>query len=59
MNTLSQEEFDLIVKMRNNGFCIVIFTPEELCGASSDEIEERLIELGWDVIDSLKTENVE
>ena len=56
MNTLSQEEFDLIVKMRDNGFAIVIFTPEELCGAESDYVEERLIELGWDVIDSVKQE---
>lgn len=56
MNTLSQEEFDLIVKMRDNGFAIVIFTPEELCGAEPDFIEERLIELGWDVIDSVKQE---
>lgn len=53
---LSQEEFDLIVKMCNNGFAVVIFTPEELCGAEPDFIEERLIELGWDIINSVKQE---
>lgn len=57
MNTLSNEEFDLIVKLRDKGFAVVIFTPEELCGAESDFIEERLIELGWDIIDSVKSED--
>jgi hypothetical protein len=38
------------------GCCVVVFTPEELRGANPNKVEERLVELGWDVIDSLATE---
>jgi hypothetical protein len=31
----------------------VVFTPEELRGASPKRVEDRLIERGWDVIDLL------
>ena len=36
------------------GIAIVIFTEEELNGADSRAVEDRLIELGWDVINDLK-----
>jgi hypothetical protein len=38
------------------GCAVVIFTPEELRGANSSHVEDRLVELGWDVIDTLATE---
>jgi hypothetical protein len=38
------------------GCCVVVFTPEELRGANPNKVEERLVELGWDVIDTLATE---
>lgn len=37
------------------GCAVVIFTKEELRGANPDHVEGRLIELGWDVIDTLAT----
>jgi len=43
-------------QLRKMGYAVVAFTPEELRGADSDHVEDRLIELGWDVIDSLSTE---
>lgn len=38
------------------GCAVVLFTKEELRGANPDHVEDRLVELGWDVIDSLATE---
>jgi hypothetical protein len=38
------------------GCCVVVFTPEELRGAKPSKVEERLVELGWEVIDDLATE---
>ncbi len=38
------------------GCAVVIFTQEELRGARPDLVQDRLVELGWDVIDVLATE---
>ena len=38
------------------GCCVVVFTPEELRGADPGHVQDRLVELGWDVIDTLATE---
>jgi len=35
------------------GCVVVIFTEEELRGARPDLVQDRLTELGWDVIDVL------
>lgn len=35
------------------GCAVVVFTEEELRGARPDLVQDRLIELGWDVIDVL------
>ena len=35
------------------GCCVVVFTPEELRGANPHHVEQRLIELGWEVIDDI------
>jgi hypothetical protein len=50
------EIFALCVKMQRLGYAVVCFTPEELRGANPDHVQERLIELGWDVVDTLATE---
>lgn len=41
-------------QLREEGCCVVVFNQDELNGASPDDVATRLIELGWDVIDSLK-----
>jgi len=43
-------------QLRKMGYAVVAFTPEELRGADPDHVEDRLIEFGWGVIDSLSTE---
>ena len=58
-NDLTEQEIKVITKLRQQGFAVVLFNPEELEGASPDNVEDRLIELGWDVISVLRTENIE
>ena len=41
------------------GCAVVVFTEEELRGARPDLVQDRLIELGWDVIDVLANEPAE
>jgi hypothetical protein len=54
---MSEEEvFELCNKMRFAGYAVVCITPEELRGVNPDHVEERLVELSWDVIDTM-TEN--
>jgi hypothetical protein len=45
--------FELCVKMQRLGYAVVIFTPEELRGANPDHVQDRLVELGWDVINDI------
>ena len=49
--------FELCTKMRHLGYAVICFTPGELRGADPDHVEDRLVELGWDVIDDLATES--
>jgi hypothetical protein len=48
--------FELCVKMQRLGYAVVCFTPEELRGADPDHVQDRLVELGWDVINTLATD---
>lgn len=41
---------DLVDQLRDLGCAVVCFTHEELSGAEPDRVEERLVEMGWDVI---------
>ena len=41
------------------GCAVVVFTEEELRGARADLVQDRLVELGWDVIDVLAKEPAE
>ena len=50
---LSKFHLEMIRALRDDGFAVVVFTPEELNGADSDQVEEVMIERGWNAIDSL------
>ena len=43
-------------QLRKMGYAVVAFTPEELRGADPDQVEDRMVELGWDVIAAIATE---
>jgi hypothetical protein len=48
---------DTIALLRAKGYAVIIWTPEELAGASRNRVEDRLVELGWEVIADLKPES--
>lgn len=41
-------------ELRESGHAVIVWTPEELGEASRNRVEDRSIELGWDVIECLK-----
>lgn len=58
MNTFSYstEILDAITLLRDAGFAVCAFDPEELEGADPSRIEERMCATGWDAIEALKGE---
>lgn len=42
--------------LRSQGYCVVVFTPEELKQTSPTKVEDRLVETGWDIIHSFSIE---
>lgn len=53
---MTQEQMKAIEELRTLGYAVVLFTPEELEEADAGRVEDRLIEVGWDVIFDLKPE---
>ena len=53
---MTKEDWDVIKKFREAGYALTIFSPEELRGASTRDFENRMVELGWEVVDSLAKE---
>lgn len=58
--TVSNEDNEFMSKivhhsriLENMGCTVVVFTPEELRGANPYHVQDRLIELGWEVIDDI------
>lgn len=50
MNASQQQ---VINDLCNDGYAVIIWTPEELGNADPRKVEDRSIELTWDVIDAL------
>ena len=53
---MSKEDWAVIKKFREAGYALTIFSPQELRGASTRDFENRMVELGWEVVDSLASE---
>lgn len=51
---MTPEEQAVIANLKSRGFAVIIWTPEELAGASRKHVEDRSVELGWQVINDLK-----
>jgi len=51
---MTQEELETVQAMKSRGFAVIIWTPEELGDADADLVEDRSIELGWQIIEDLK-----
>lgn len=50
---MTSEQLNVLKELVAEGHAVVVITPEELNGADPDLVEDRLIELSWDVIDTL------
>ena len=50
---------ELSRQLEDLGCAVVVFTEEELRGARPDLVQDRLVELGWEVIDVLAEEPAE
>lgn len=52
---LTQEQLEVIRQLRDEGYAVIVWTPEELGDADPSHVEDRSIELGHDVIDILQS----
>jgi hypothetical protein len=51
MLKLTENEITMVQGLRQKGFAVCIFNPDELGDASPDKAEERMCAAGWDVIE--------
>ena len=50
---MTPEEIATIQSLREQGYAVVVFNPEELAGAPAHKVENRMCDAGWDAIDYL------
>lgn len=48
---------DLIRALRDKGFAVAAFSPDELRGANPDHVEDIMVERGWAAIDTLAADS--
>ena len=51
---MNDEERRIVDQLREKGYAVSIFTPEELEDVRTDSVEGRMVEAGWDMIEFLK-----
>ena len=54
---LTRDDVEALRSLRERGCAMVVWEPEELQGTPVDIMEERSIEIGWDIIDQFKDPN--
>lgn len=50
---MKPEHKSVIDALRDEGYLVIIWTPEELCNVNIGHVEDRVTELGNEVIDNL------
>lgn len=53
-NAPTSHEQEMIRSLRQRGFAVIIFSPEELKTATAHSVERRLVELGNEAISDLQ-----
>jgi len=53
---MTPEEKAVVSELQSRGYAVIIWTPEELAGASRKHVEDRSVELGWHVIHDLQSD---
>lgn len=51
---ITPEEQQMLNALRSRGYAVIVWSPDELAGVNRRMVEDRSIELGWDVIEALK-----
>lgn len=54
MKTITKEQSQALNELRQAGYAVIIWAPEELGEVSPRRVEERSIELGHQIIEDLK-----
>lgn len=50
---MTSEQEKVLRELSESGYAVVIFDPDELNNANASYVEDRLVELGWEVIEDL------
>ena len=50
---MTQQQQQAIDELRHCGYAVIVWTPEELGEANPRRVEDRSVELGWDIITDL------
>ncbi|WP_289101014.1 hypothetical protein [uncultured Marinobacter sp.] len=53
---MTDEQYQVIQSLRDEGYAVTVFTPEELANTDSGECEDLMVERGWDYIHHNKDE---
>lgn len=53
-DTIFVHETEALESLRHRGFAVIVWTPGELRSASRRHVEDRSVELGWDIINCLQ-----
>jgi hypothetical protein len=51
---ISNSEYEALKSIRQKGYAVVVFNPEELQTAIPRKVEDAVVLAGWDAIDALK-----
>ena len=55
---MTKQQRDCILELRDSGYAVIVWTPDELRTADPGAVEDRSIELGWDVIECLQHDDI-
>ena len=51
---MTPAQAETIRQLRSEGYAVIVWTPEELGDVAKKHVEDRSIELGWQIIEDLK-----
>ena len=51
---ITSEEQQMLNALRSRGYAVIVWNHDELAGVNPRRVEDRSIELGWDIIEALK-----
>jgi len=51
---MTTAQMDVIRELRNEGYAVIVWTPEELGDASAGRVQDSSIETGYQIIENLQ-----